>query len=30
VRLEWIVIILIAIEIVMGLSEKVLPWLCGE
>jgi hypothetical protein len=30
VRLEWIVIILIAIEIVMGLSEKLLPWLCGE
>ena len=30
VRLEWIVIILIAIEIVMGLSEKVLPWLLGE
>jgi hypothetical protein len=30
VRLEWIVIILIAIEIVMGLSEKILPWLLGE
>ena len=30
VRLEWIVIILIAIEIVMGLSEKLLPWLRGE
>jgi hypothetical protein len=30
VRLEWIVIILIAIEIVMGLSEKILPWLRGQ
>jgi hypothetical protein len=30
VRLEWIVIILIAFEIVMGLSEKLLPWLLGE
>jgi hypothetical protein len=29
-RLEWIVIILIAIEIVMGLSEKLVPWLFGE
>ncbi len=29
VRLEWIVIILIAIEIVMGLSERLLPWLGG-
>ncbi|MCY2995034.1 MAG: hypothetical protein NTY19_45305, partial [Planctomycetota bacterium] len=28
-RLEWIVIILIAIEIVMGLSDKLLPWLQG-
>ena len=26
VRLEWIVIILILIEIVMGFSEKLLPW----
>ena len=26
VRLEWIVIILILLEIVMGFSEKILPW----
>jgi hypothetical protein len=26
-RLEWIVIVLIAIEIVLALSERVLPWL---
>ncbi len=29
-RLEWIVIILIAIEIVMGLFDKLLPWLQGR
>ena len=29
-RLEWIVIILIAIEIVMGLSDKLLLWLQGR
>ena len=27
VRLEWIVIILILIEIIMGLSDKLLPWI---
>ncbi|MGD0900849.1 MAG: hypothetical protein ABR915_23705 [Thermoguttaceae bacterium] len=27
VRLEWIVIVLIFIEIILGLSEKLLPWL---
>jgi len=29
VRLEWIVIILITIEVVTGLSERIFPWLLG-
>ena len=30
VWLEWIVIILIAVEIVMGLYERLVPWLLGK